>query len=150
MTKERIDKWLLWQMIVCTAILISTPFTHIDLPMWMNMIGSLLFVFGLFVMIVAVFYLGSNLTPFVRPKERGQLVVSGIYSIVRHPMYLGGILLTWGWSIYWNSWLAMIFSFILIFILDRKASEEEKWLTKKYPEYLSYKARVKKIIPFFY
>jgi protein-S-isoprenylcysteine O-methyltransferase Ste14 len=65
-------------------------------------------------------------------------------------MYSGVFLFAFGWTIMWGALIGMFLAFILFFVLDRKANEEERWLTKKYPEYTTYKMRVKKMIPFIY
>jgi protein-S-isoprenylcysteine O-methyltransferase Ste14 len=137
-------------MIVSILILLATLLTHIDLPVWLKVIGYLLFILGLITCTIAFFQLGSSFTPFVKPKEQGDLKTTGIYSIVRHPMYLGVMMLAFGWSLIWGTLLGIILSFLFFFVLDRKASEEEKLLTQKYFEYIEYKKHVKKMIPFIY
>lgn len=94
--------------------------------------------------------LGRNLTPLPYPKEDGQLVRSGIYSIVRHPLYSGLIFAALSWVVFQLSLSHLIAAAILFTFLDAKARREEAWLSEKYPEYSQYQQRVKKLIPGLY
>lgn len=91
--------------------------------------------------------LGRNLTPLPYPKEKGELVQSGVYDIVRHPLYSGLIFAALSWSAFQLSLSHLIAAAILFAFFDTKARKEEAWLTEKYPEYLDYQQRVKKLIP---
>jgi protein-S-isoprenylcysteine O-methyltransferase Ste14 len=94
--------------------------------------------------------LGRNLSPFPKPKEKGTLVESGIFSIVRHPIYSGFSLFAFGWSLVWNSIATLIAALVLLAFFDIKARREERWLEEKFAGYAAYKSRVKKLIPFVY
>lgn len=94
--------------------------------------------------------LGKNLTPLPYPKPDGQLVQSGIYSLVRHPLYSGLIFAAFSWTIFQLSLSHLIATAILFVFFDVKSQKEEAWLTEKYPEYSEYQQRVKKLIPGLY
>ena len=94
--------------------------------------------------------LGANLTPSPYPRSEGQLVQTGMYRIIRHPLYSGLLLLGFSWSLYTLSWPHAIGTVALGLFLTLKADREEKWLTEKYPDYAEYQKTVKKIIPFIY
>ncbi len=94
--------------------------------------------------------LGNNLTPLPYPKTEGKLIQTGIYGIVRHPLYSGIIFAALAWAIFQLSLSHLIGAVILFIFLNSKASREETWLTEKYPNYAEYQQRVKKIIPGFY
>lgn len=94
--------------------------------------------------------LGKNLTPLPYPKQDGQLVQSGIYSLVRHPLYSGLIIAAFSWGIFQLSLSHLIATAILFVFFDVKSQKEETWLTEKYPEYSEYQQRVKKLIPSLY
>ena len=51
--------------------------------------GGLLCIVGLGFVVLGSIALGRNLSPFPKPKEKGTLVESGIFSVVRHPIYSG-------------------------------------------------------------
>ncbi|WP_242728631.1 methyltransferase family protein [Microcoleus vaginatus] len=113
-------------------------------------LASILGLSGLIFIIKALIDLGKNLTPLPYPRENGELVQTGIYGIVRHPLYSGLILATLGWTLFQMSLSHLIASALLIILFEIKANREEAWLTKKYPAYSEYRQRVKKLIPGIY
>ncbi len=150
MRAQKFDKWLILQLFIFAVILFVTPFTHAD---WLNkakIFADLLFLIGLLAITISFLQLGSSFTPFVVPVKQGKLVTTGIYRLVRHPMYGGLVLLALGWTIHWTSILGLVLAIALFFVLDQKASQEERWLSLKYPAYRNYQKQVKKIIPFIY
>ena len=82
--------------------------------------------------------------------EEGQIVVStGLYGIVRHPMYMATLLLFMVMPLVLGSWWALIpFAFYPAIIISRLKDEEEL-LTRELAGYVAYKETVKyRIIPF--
>ena len=82
--------------------------------------------------------------------EAGQKVVdTGLYGIVRHPMYMATILLFLMMPLVLGSWYGLIvFAFYPAIIIVRLKDEEEL-LTRELPGYAAYKQKVKyRIIPF--
>ena len=99
----------------------------------------------------ALLSLGRNISPFPKPRKNHQLVTSGMYSYVRHPMYCGLILASLGLAAITRSETRLALAGLLWFILERKTGFEEKELVGRYPsEYPAYVAKVKKLIPFVY
>lgn len=94
--------------------------------------------------------LGGSLTPFPRPKEHGILVTDGPYGIVRHPIYTGVVLTCFGMALGTESLLRLGLTALLLVFFDVKSRREEQWLEERYPAYLNYKKRVKKLIPWLY
>ena len=113
-------------------------------------VASILGLGGLILIIKGLIDLGKNLTPLPYPIENGKLVQTGIYGIVRHPLYSGLILVALGWTLFQMSISHLIASAILIIFFEIKANREEAWLTQKYPDYSEYSQRVKKLIPGIY
>ena len=85
-------------------------------------------------------------------RKRGRLVATGLYSVVRHPQYLGIIVMTLGLSIIdvqlWSydgvlyTWLVEVLGYVLL------ASFEERHLLKEYEaEYQEYRRKVPFIFP---
>ena len=54
--------------------------------------------------------LGGNLTPVPHPRDDAQLVETGVYALVRHPLYGGLIATAVGWSLVSASPLALLLS----------------------------------------
>ena len=95
-------------------------------------------------------HLGSNLTPFPRPKTAATLIRSGAYRIVRHPIYGGLILMALGWALFVHGNLTLLYALALVVLLDAKTRHEERWLVAKFGNYPDYKRRVRRLIPFLY
>lgn len=91
--------------------------------------------------------LGDALTPFPRPLDGAGLHRQGAYRFMRHPIYSGAILASFGWALWWQSAIGVLPALALAIFFDRKAAYEETWLRKKYEGYDDYARRVKKFIP---
>jgi protein-S-isoprenylcysteine O-methyltransferase Ste14 len=98
----------------------------------------------------SLFDLGQNLTPLPHPRDEGQLVKTGIYGLVRHPMYGGVIYLALAYASWQMSWVHLVGSIVLFVFFDAKSRKEEVWLTEKFSDYASYSVSVKKLIPWIY
>jgi protein-S-isoprenylcysteine O-methyltransferase Ste14 len=94
--------------------------------------------------------LGRNLTAVPRPRADAQLVETGIFALVRHPLYGGLILGSLGWSLLLGSLLALPFVAALAIVLDAKSRREEAWLEDRFPEYADYRTRTRRMIPWVY
>jgi protein-S-isoprenylcysteine O-methyltransferase Ste14 len=102
---------------------------------------------GIVLILKGLLDLGRNLTPLPYPKADGQLVRSGVYGLVRHPLYSGLIFAAFSWVVFQFSLSHLIATAILFAFFDTKARREEAWLTEKYPEYSDYQQQVKRLIP---
>ncbi len=109
----------------------------------------LLIAAGLFV-IVGAYHLGPNLSPLPRPKDDAQLIRSGAYKYVRHPIYTGLISGGFGWALFVNGSLTLFYALLLTGLLDLKARYEERLLRSKFESYAGYQRDVARFIPFLY
>ena len=109
--------------------------------------GALLIVVGGYFGITGVRGLGRNRTPFPRPLPEGELVQTGIYGRVRHPLYTSVILVSLGWALVWQSRPALGVAGLLIPFFYAKARREERWLAARFPGYGEYAQRVPRFIP---
>ena len=113
-------------------------------------IGQILFYSGIVIAIWAAILLGPNLTPLPKPKPSGQLIQTGLYKLVRHPIYFGVILISFGWAGIEQTIYTLVLAFVLLIFFDLKSRQEESWLTQKFSEYVVYKQNTKKLIPYIY
>ena len=110
-------------------------------------VGIVLIGVGL-VLVFAVFKgLGKSLTANPVPIEDGKLVTTGIFSIVRHPIYLGLLIVTLGLVVSSGVWAQVIVWAALAVLLNYKMRWEEVMLSKKYKGYAQYMATVPALIP---
>ncbi len=91
--------------------------------------------------------LGRHLTPFPRPKADAELIRSGIYAKVRHPLYLSVISLGFAWALLWRSGPALALAVLQLPFFQAKARKEEGWLRERFSGYEEYARRVKRFIP---
>lgn len=91
--------------------------------------------------------LGSALSPLPEPRARAGLVDSGVYGLVRHPIYGGLILVAAGWSLVNASLMALAWTIVLAGFMTLKSVREEVLLEARYPTYPSYRARTRRFIP---
>ena len=106
-------------------------------------IGLLIIVIGSAIMLVAIKDLGDNLSPFPKPKANGNLVTSGIYSFMRHPMYFSLILISFGIFITKLNLYYLFLTITLSLIIKFKIILEDKYLNKKFKDYFFYKQKIK-------
>jgi protein-S-isoprenylcysteine O-methyltransferase Ste14 len=113
-------------------------------------LGYAVFIVGSSIAIIAAFHLGKNLTPLPKPKDNAELVQTGLYRWVRHPIYFGVIVLALGWGLIQQSTLVWIYVLVLMIFFDIKSHKEEKWLCERFSEYPEYQGRVRKLVPWIY
>jgi protein-S-isoprenylcysteine O-methyltransferase Ste14 len=65
-------------------------------------------------------------------------------------MYSGVILIAFGWALIIHSWLAIGTALVTFVFIDLKSRREEAWLKEKFPGYVAYQQRVRKMVPFIY
>lgn len=112
--------------------------------------GAAVTAVGLLMVVRAAADLGSNLTPFPRPRAVAALVDRGTYRFVRHPIYTGLVVAGVGWSSATISPLALVLTALLALLFDAKSRREEAWLVERLPEYAAYRARTRKFVPGIY
>jgi len=94
--------------------------------------------------------LGRSLTPFPKPLDCTALVTTGIYRLIRHPLYTAVFCGSVGWAMVWRSWPALLAALALAPFFDAKARQEERWLRQRFPEYSSYERQIRRFVPWIY
>jgi protein-S-isoprenylcysteine O-methyltransferase Ste14 len=94
--------------------------------------------------------LGQNLTPFPKPTASTRLIQTGIYRLIRHPLYTAVCCGAVGWALVWRSWPALVAALALGPLFDAKARVEERWLRQQFSEYAGYERRVPRFVPWIY
>jgi protein-S-isoprenylcysteine O-methyltransferase Ste14 len=114
-------------------------------PGWLaSLLGLLMFGVGWWIMSLA-FKENAFAAPVVKYQgERGQHVIdTGVYAIVRHPMYAGGLLFFIGMPLWLGSYAATIVAVLTIPVLVGRILVEERFLRSNLPGYDAYAARVR-------
>lgn len=105
-------------------------------------LGGLLCLISVGYGLLALFQLGSSLTPWPSPRSGSELVTSGTYAKARHPIYASLILFGLGLAIFTFSPWRLLITIALYLLFTQKAKYEEALLLDRYKEYSSYVARV--------
>lgn len=118
------------------------------MPVAVTVVASVLFLvaYGLYAEVMRE---NAYLSRTIKVEEGQKVVDTGLYGIVRHPMYMATILLFLMMPLVLGSWYALIvFAFYPAIIIVR-LKDEEKLLTRELPGYAAYKQKVRyRILPF--
>ena len=123
-------------------------FGWLPMPRCVNLVGATLFL-AAYLLYAEVLRENTYLSRTIEVQENQKVVDTGLYGIVRHPMYAVTILLFMMIPLVLGSWYALIaFAFYPAIIIVR-LKDEEALLTKELPGYAEYKQKVKyRLIPF--
>lgn len=124
-------------------------FSKIDLtiPMRLQLTGLIFSIFGIIISLASIFALNKNLSVFPTPKQNSELIQSGIYKYIRHPIYSGILFFTFGFSIYSENTLRLLIFFTLFILFRFKAAYEERLLQDKFSNYVAYKKKTGIFLP---
>jgi protein-S-isoprenylcysteine O-methyltransferase Ste14 len=116
--------------------------------LWLQVIGLVIFLLGLALAVWARVYLGRNWGMPMSEKAEPELVTTGPYRTVRHPIYSGIILAMAGTavavSLYWLVAVVVLGAYFLY-----SATVEERYMTGLFPDaYPRYKQSTKMLIPY--
>ena len=118
------------------------------MPRAVTVVAAVLFLLA-YLLYAEVMRENAYLSRTIKVEEGQTLVSTGLYGIVRHPMYMATLLLFMVMPLVLGSWWALIpFAFYPAIIISRLKDEEEL-LTRELAGYVAYKEKVKyRIIPF--
>ena len=116
----------------------------------LGIIGIITLVCGGIVLITSRIIIGSYGSPKIIIKEQHKLITRGPYRYIRHPIYLGDLLLFFGYALAFGSIISPIVILVILFsIFKSRMNMEEKLLLETFgEEYKEYMARTKRLIPF--
>lgn len=135
------------QFLLFAAYMLPIRFVEWTVAPIAKWIGLGVAVLGLLIDVLAFLQLNTSLSPYPTPKVGGELVQSGLYAYVRHPIYTGLLLVTFGYAFHEASVYKGLVSIALLVLFYFKTSYEEKRLEAVYPEYPAYRQRVGRFLP---
>lgn len=111
-------------------------------------IGAALTLAGLLLTVWARVHLGTNWSGTVTLKRGHELVTSGPYAIVRHPIYTGLLLACLGSALARDEWRGVVALALVVLALWRKLRHEERWMREQFGDaYGAYARRVAALVP---
>ena len=119
-----------------------------NMPPAVTVVSSVLFLvaYGLYAEVMRE---NAYLSRTIKVEEGQTVVDTGLYGIVRHPMYMASILLFLMMPIVLGSWYSLIVFAAYPAIIIVRLKDEEDLLTRELPGYVAYKKKVKyRIVPF--
>jgi protein-S-isoprenylcysteine O-methyltransferase Ste14 len=120
----------------------------LNTDLWQAGFGLVLFAFGLGFAIWARVHIGRNWGTPMTQKYEPELVTSGPYHLVRHPIYSGILVAGVGTAVA-LSWLWLVAVALAGVYFLYSATVEERYLTEQFPDaYPAYKRSTKMLVPF--
>lgn len=114
-------------------------------------VGVFLFATGGALRLWPVFLLGDRFSGLVAIQPGHTLLTTGIYSIIRHPSYLGLLTNSLGWGLAFRSGVGVLITALILPVLLARIRAEEALLRSQFgEEYEAYRARTSRLIPGLY
>src|ERR1039457_1916347 len=144
-------------LLTCAVALLwlpSVPFPllgkrFLPLSAWCFWSGSAITAGGLLFAVWARRHLGKNWSQAVTVKEGHELITSGPYALVRHPIYTGLLLAFVGSAVARGEWRGLLASALVFGALWHKLRLEEKWMRVQFGEpYEAYSRQVAAVVPY--
>ncbi len=118
------------------------------LPTWAVIVGAAVFL-AAYVLYAEVLRENTYLSRTIKVQEGQKVIDTGLYGIVRHPMYFATVLLFLSMPIVLGSLISFVIFLVYPFILIKRIKNEEKVLEEQLEGYVEYKKKVKyRMIPF--
>jgi protein-S-isoprenylcysteine O-methyltransferase Ste14 len=106
---------------------------------------------GLSLCLYAQTKMGTSWRVGIDEQSGTSLVTTGLYSYIRNPTYVGLFFFNLGLWVIWPTWAMFLLNLLFIFFLEVQVRSEEDFLSATHgEEYLSYKKRTKRYIPYIY
>lgn len=156
-TSQRSDKWLFPLISITFIGIFLVP--AFDLRYSWTMVPYYIVIVGFIILAIAFYFLFRSMLDNAYAskvldirKESGHRVIdTGLYSIMRHPMYTGFSLMGFGVALALGSWWALILAVLLVGLLIIRISYEEQMLSGELEGYNEYKKKVRyRLIPKIY
>ena len=123
-------------------------FGWIRLPLWVSYAAALLFLAG-YVLYAEVLRENVWLSRTVEVQENQRVIDTGLYGIVRHPMYMSTLILFLAMPLVLGSVISFVIMLLYIPIIAKRIRNEEQVLENGLEGYAEYRKRVRyKVIPF--
>jgi protein-S-isoprenylcysteine O-methyltransferase Ste14 len=119
---------------------------------WLTWVGVAIMISGVVFRQYAIAFLGKFFTATIQIKKDHELIQTGPYRFIRHPSYLGILIMSLGLGIAMANWISLILCIVLPAIgLMQRIQFEEKELEQHFgKQYQDYRKNTWRVIPFIY
>ncbi len=122
-------------------------FGWLPLPGWVNWVGAVLFLLS-YALYAEVLWENTYLSRTIEVQENQKVIDTGLYGVVRHPMYSATVLLFLAIPLVLGSLFSFIIFLVYPFIIGKRIKHEEEFLERELAGYSEYKQKVKyRMIP---
>jgi len=116
---------------------------------WEFWVAAFITAVGLLFTVWARVHLGRNWSGTVTIKRDHELIATGPYALVRHPIYTGLLVAFVGSALARGEWRGVLAVIVVWAALWRKLRLEERWMVERFGEqYIAYRRRVPALVPF--
>jgi protein-S-isoprenylcysteine O-methyltransferase Ste14 len=155
--EDRRNRWVLAPFLVFSILLAWLPpyldgrnIWTLDSPV-VPYIGLTLFIVGGVLRIAPVFALGRRFSGLVAIQQGHRLKTDGLYRFIRHPSYLGLLVLCTGLVLIFRCWIGLFIVAGFLAILLARIKAEEALLASTFgAEYETYRSRTWRLVPWMY
>ncbi len=155
-SKDRGSLWLLYGLItIGYALSFAIGTTRIGRIYAWNIffvIGLIMFVIGLWIRVSSIMTLKQYFSYSIAKVDGQKIIETGLYKLIRHPGYLGQLMIFIGISVSISNWLSILLMMMPVTLgyLYRIKVEERFMIEQFGEEYQNYQEKTKKIIPLLY
>jgi protein-S-isoprenylcysteine O-methyltransferase Ste14 len=155
--EDRSNRWIFLPLLVIGLLSAFLP-AYAERQGWWVLDGETVRWLGVFFYLAGgalriwpIFVLGRRFSGLVAIQPGHELVTDGIYRVIRHPSYLGIIILMLGWALAFRSGLGVILAALIVPPLLARIRSEETLLRLQFgDEYDAYRRRTSRLIPGIY
>lgn len=137
-------------MFICGFVVAGLDYRYqwFILPKWVVIAAAVLFLFS-YLLYAEVLRENTYLSRIIEVQENQKVIDTGLYGIIRHPMYLSTLFLFLSMPLVLGSLFSFIIFLIYPVIMVKRIRNEEQVLEKDLEGYLDYEKRIKfRVIPF--
>jgi protein-S-isoprenylcysteine O-methyltransferase Ste14 len=151
--KERSQNIIQFFAMIAFVVVIALPaidhrFGWSRVPPYLSVAGDLLVAIG-FLVIFYVFKENTYASAIIEVGAGQKVITTGPYAIVRHPMYIGALIMLIGMPLALGSWWGLFTIIPITAVLVWRLLEEEDFLTRNLPGYSKYQNNVRhRLLPF--
>jgi protein-S-isoprenylcysteine O-methyltransferase Ste14 len=155
--EDRSNRWIFVPLLVIGLLSAFLP-AYAERQGWWILDGETVRWLGVFFYLAGgalriwpIFVLGRRFSGLVAIQPEHELVTDGIYRVIRHPSYLGMIILMLGWALAFRSGLGVFLAALTVPPLLARIRSEENLLRLQFgDEYDAYRRRTSRLIPGIY
>jgi protein-S-isoprenylcysteine O-methyltransferase Ste14 len=140
---------ILFFMALLTISFFNYTILSITVSNTVQLIGTIVVVTGVIVAIIARSTLAKNWSGNIEIKVKHELITTGIYRLIRHPIYAGILSMSLGTLLFTANISSLLLFLIMLIFLILKLKEEEEVLMKHFPnKYHKYQEETYALIPY--